>query len=623
MNLKLPTSTVEWTAAERLAWLPPDDLSVSEWANRHRILHPLTSAEPGRWRTDRTPYLKAIMDSFSDPKVERITLMASTQVGKTETILNMMAYAVDQDPGAMLLVMPREEDTVSIGQRRIRPMIESSPQLSRHLSDHKTDNKLKEIRFARSMLYFAGSNSPADLASRPVRYVLLDEVDKYPAFTGQMKEAGPIDLAVERTRTFWNRKIVLCSTPTTRAGHIFREFERSDQRTYHVPCPHCGHRQTLEFSQIKWPEDERDPVKIRRDRLAWYECNHCEEVILDTDKPEMLNQGEWRTADGADEDSPHRGFRIHALYSPWLTFSEVAAKFLESKDDPPSLLNFVNSWLGWIWEERSEKIEADHVATRAKEYDRATVPEGGIVLTAGVDVQQDHLYYTVRAWGLREESWLVECGRLEAGLDQLVNVLLRRTWNGHDRTHRLRLCCIDSGYRTDEVYRFARSWPDLVRPIKGAQRLSGVPIRAAKIDRNIVGDPLKRSVRLFHLDTSHFKDKLTRFMTAQDGEHGAWHLHAGVPAEYLKQVTSEHKILNRNRKTGASVAAWTKRPGAGGNHWWDCEVYAAAAADMLAIYALNDENAPEGQPPTTQNSRPDASRSSGWVRQKRGGWFND
>lgn len=604
-DFKFPESLVEWTDRERQAWTPPDDLTASEWADRHRILHPLTSAEPGRWNTDRTPYLREILDSFSDPSVEQLTVMASTQVGKTESILNMIAFAVAEDPGATLLVMPREEDAVQIGQRRIRPMIESCPELTQHLSESKTDNKLKEVRFSRSMLYLAGSNSPADLASRPVRYVLGDEVDKWPAFSG--REASPVDLMVERTRTFWNRKIVLTSTPTTRNGYIFQQYERSDQRQYHVPCPHCGEFQTLEFSQVKFPEEERDPAKIRQERLAWYECSHCNERINDLDKPEMLKAGHWKAG---EEASHHRGYRIHSLYSPWLTFSEVAAKFLESKDSVSSLMNFVNSWLGWIFEEESEKIEADELANRAKTYSRGTAPSGVRVLTAGVDIQKNEIYYVIRGWGAGEESWLIECGRLESGLENLTDVVINRSIDGH----RVRMACIDSGYRTDEVYRYCRNFPEVARPIKGQKTISGVPIRSAKIDRNVQGDPLKKSVRLFHIDTSHFKDKVTRMMTAQDGEHGAWHLHDAITPDYLRQVTSEHKVFIKNKKTGATKSEWTPRPGVAANHWWDCEVYATAAADMVAVYAL--EKNPEKQP------QPEQIRQKKWGNNNGRSWIN-
>lgn len=393
----------------------------------------------------------------------------------------------------------------------------------------------------------------------------------------------------------------------TREGYIWQAWERSDQRQFHVPCPHCHELQTLSFAQVKFPEDQRDPAIIRQERLAWYECLHCKGTITDLDKAEMLSKGQW-----ISEGKPgtHRGYRIHCLYSPWLTFSEVAAKFLESKDDVPSLMNFVNSWLGWIFEEESSQIEEDQVAKRVTQYARGTVPSEAMVLTAGVDIQKNQLYYTVRAWGLKEQSWLIECGVLEGGLDLLVDVLMTRSWGGH----RLRLACIDSGYRTDEVYRFCRKWPELAKPVKGQRTINGVPIKSTKIDRNATGDVVRGSVRLFHLDTHHFKDKLTRLMTATDGDHGAWHLHEDVPQEYLRQVTSEHKVLQRNRRTGATSTEWVTKPGAGANHWFDCEVYSLAAAEILGVWAMQEQAPRPVSPPPSQ-------AQSNWVKQK-GGWIN-
>ena len=629
MPLTFPPPDVEWTSRERLAWTPPDDLTVSQWADRFRILHPLTSAEAGPWRTSRTPYLRGIMDSASDPSVERITICASSQVGKTECLLNVVAYGIDQSPGSMLIVLPREDDAVSLGNRRIRPMLEASPRLARHLSEAKGDNLKKEIRCgARSILYLAGSNSPADLASRPIRYLIMDEVDKFPRFSG--READPVSLATERTRTFWNRKIIMASTPTTRDGYIWREWEASDRRLFFVPCPSCSAYQPMEFASVKFPEDERDPKVIRDERLAWYECSACAAKIVDREKTEMMARGVWAPEGAAvdrdgcfEEPGPtsHRGFRLNALYSPWLTFSEVAAKFLETKDDPALLMNFVNSWLGYVFEDKTEGTSVEEVSSRAAEYKERTVPDRAIVLTAGCDLQLDHLYYTVRAHGPFEESWLVECGRIDGGLESLVDVLIRRVWDGTDgRKHRLRLLCIDSGFRTDEVYQFARSFSEVVRPIKGQQRISGVPIRSNRIDKSIAGDPMRRSIRLWHIDTTHFKDKLARMMQARGGEHGEWHLPSQPNVEYLRQVTSEQKVYKRNRNTGATVSVWETKPGQRANHYLDCEVYSLVAAEMLSVFALDETHLASWGGGEPRREEPDR-KDGGWMGKHGGGWM--
>ncbi len=199
----------------------PLPITVSQWADRYRILNSVTSAEPGRWKTNRTPYLQGIMDAFTDPLVEEITVMAASQVGKTEGMYNMLGYVIDQDPGPTLMVLPRENDAKSVSYNRVLPMINSSGSLRDHISKASDDITKLEYHLDRMILYFAGSNSPADLASRPIRYLFLDEVDKYPRFSG--READPIKLASERQKTFWNKKTVKVSTPTTRDGYIFRE----------------------------------------------------------------------------------------------------------------------------------------------------------------------------------------------------------------------------------------------------------------------------------------------------------------------------------------------------------------------------------------------------------------
>lgn len=630
VSLNFPERTVEWTGRERLAWTPPDDLSVSQWADRYRVLHPLTSAEAGPWRTSRTPYLREIMDAVSDPTTERIVLCASSQIGKTECLMNVLGWGIDQDPGPILVVLPREDDAIQLGSRRLRPMLEATPQLSRHISEAKGDNLKKEIKFSRSMLYLAGSNSPADLASRPIRYLVMDEVDKFPRFSG--READPVSLAMERTRTFWNRKIIMASTPTTRDGYIWREWEASDRCLYYVPCPSCSAYQAMEFASIKFPEEERDPKVIREERLAWYECVSCAAKVVDRDKQKMLSRGVWApegTAVGKDGSfegggsSLHRGFRLNALYSPWLSWSDIASKFLEAKDDTALLMNFVNSWLGYVFEDKTEGSSVDQLASRAAEYDEKTVPERAIVLTAGVDCQLDHLYYTVRAWGPREESWLVEAGRVDEGLDALVDLLLRRVWKGVDsRDHRLRLLCIDSGFRTDEVYRFSRAFSEIVRPIKGQRKIGGVPIRSNRIDKNIAGDTLRRSIRLWHLDTTHFKDKLARMMQAMDGEHGAWHLPNKPNPEYLRHIASEHKVFKKNKKTGATTTVWETKPGERDNHWLDCEVYALAAAEMLSVFALDESHLNRAKMPAGKIGQEPNKQSEGWLRGGKGGWMS-
>lgn len=623
---------VHWRPLEREAWRPPERLSVTDWCERNIELDHLYSSDPGPWRTWKTPYLREPMDAFANPRVERITVIASTQVGKSVLWMNMLGFAVDQAPGPAMLIAPNQEIAERLLAGRIRALFEASDELKRHVVTWGAE----EVRFDRMMLYQASGNSPAALASKPCCYLFFEELDKLAQFSG--KEADPVSLAEERTRTFWKRKIVKGSTPTTRDGYIFKEYGQSDKRQFYVPCPHCGHYQVLEFRRIQF-EGERDPKKIRSEKKLKYECIECDAGIDANAKARILQAGVW-VPEGAEvapdgtlrkvpPPSSHRGYRLNCLYSPWLTWSEIAAKFLESKSDPGKLMTFVNSWLAEPWEEKSETTEPEKLASLAEDYAVATVPEKALHLTAGADVQQGELYYVIRAWGIDLQSWLVQAGRVERW-ETLENILFRTSFEhlGHQERKPVTLACIDAmGHRTDEVYAFTRKWDPNARPIKGEQRLKGVPYYAARIERTFEGKPV--GGHLWHLDTTYYKDKLHRLIHTQPGDPGRWALHRDPSEEYLRQVCSEHRALAVNKKTGQTQRIWRERPGAGGQtHWLDCEVYALLAADMLGAYAwkLDDvaPKPPEAPPPIRAES---SGGSKSWFRRggsggrRRRGWM--
>lgn len=622
MKIKIKKQDREiWDKKEKEAWKLPALVSVSDWADKNRVLDTRTSAEPGRWHTSRTPYLRGIMDAFSDPLVEEITLMKSTQIGGTEALYNMLAFAIDQDPAPALVVMPRETDAKSVSHNRVKPMLELSSVLKSHLPKLEDDITRLEYHLDHMTVYFVGSNSPAGLAQRPIRYLFLDEVDKYPAFSG--KEADPIKLATERTRTFWNKKIVKVSTPTTRQGYIFREYEKSDRRRYYVPCPHCGEYQILIFNQIKWPEKERNAEKIKINRLAWYECQHCGEKIMENMKTKMVAQGIWApegveiTPEGRIRgdivESGHRGFWISVLYSPWINWSDIAAEFLKSKDYIELLMNFVNSWLAEIWEEKTEESKPEVLASLALEYTEGVIPAGVLVLTGGVDVQKDHFYIVIRGWGINEESWLIRACRVESW-EEVVSVLFMTNYPKEQGSGNIpvRLSCIDSGYRTSEVYEVCRKWRDVARPVKGHDHLPGAPYKVSHIDRHPdSGAAIPGGLSLWHVDSSHFKDKINRMVHADPGDPAQWHLFANPSDVYLRQFCAEHKIIMRDRKTGRTKEEWRLVSAGTPNHYLDAENYAVAAADMIRVSAIREE-----EKPITYQPR----KSQGFIRKSKTGW---
>lgn len=604
----------------------PREITVDQWADRNRRLDPLTSAEPGPWSTSRTPYLREIMNAFADPAIEDITIMASTQVGKTECILNMLGYAMDEDPGPALFVTARIEDIKTIALDRIKPMVDLSPTLRAHKTIYSDDVSKAGIKLDNMILYMAGSNSPAGLSSRPIRYLFMDELDKYPKFSG--KEADPVSLATERTRTFWNRKIVKASTPTTKDGLICREFGKSDKRRYYVPCPHCGAYQALMFVRVKWG-DERDPEKVKDKRLAFYECEYCQKKIDDVDKAKMLLAGVW-VPDGCEigplgaitgpiPKSTRRGYWINCLYSPWLTWSDIASKFLESKDDIPKLMNFVNSWLAETWEEKTEETKEDRLRSMVVQTPEGLVRESAFVLTAGIDVQKRHFVFVIRAWGYNEESWLVRAGYAESW-QQLESELFKTQFpKQKGNPIQIRLANFDTGYRTDEVYDFVRRWRDRARAIKGVDELPGAPYTVTKIDRNPkTGATIPGGVTLYRLDTSVYKDKLSRLISS---DPNIWHLFDSPMDDYFKHMTAEHKIIIRDRKSGKTWQEWRLKSEALKNDFWDAEVYAAAAADMLYVSSMRRENQIKTFNQTDRRDRESFLKRDGgeWV-QPRSGW---
>ena len=610
--------------AERKAWELPPDMSVSEWADKFRVLDPMTSAEPGQWVTARTPYLKEPMDSYRDPDIEEIVLMMSTQVGKTECMLNMLGYTIDQDPAPTLFIMPRDTDARSMSEDRIESMCRLSPSISNELTGKEDDIRKMKLIFKRMILYLQGANSPAGLASKPIGRLFFDEVDKYPPFSG--KEASPIKLATERTRTFWNRKIVKCSTPTTHEAYIYNEYEKTDKRRFYLPCVHCGHFQILIWPQIKFPKNVRNPDQIKNERLAHYECIECKVKIKDIHKQAMLQKGVWSpdgctvnkdgTFEGEFPKTLMRGYWINALYSPWLTFSQIASEFLKSIPKVEDHMNFVNSWLAEVWEETIQDArEEDDVDKLVLPYKEGTVPAGVLVITAAVDVQKDHFYLSLRGWGYNEESWGIRKDQVESW-EEVETILFKTTYTREDgKLMQVRLALIDSGFRTDEVYDFCMKWRGITRPIKGMSQPTGIPYYMRKIEKHPgTGLPIKGGLALYSVDTGFYKDKISRLVKKDLETHNQWHIFKDPSESYKKQFTSEHKVIERNRKTKSTKTVWKTKGSHTPNHWWDTEVYSTAAAAMLHVWTLRkEEKKSERQQPQKEDPWLDRPRRGGWI----------
>ena len=587
---------------------PPEELTVSEWAGKYRFLDERSSSMPGKWKNEMTPYLVGIMDEFNNYQTEKIVFCKCTQLGGTEALNNMICFSVAQDPAPMMIVYPTSELADSVVEQRIKPMLKASKETKKHFKE-KNSNK-KELQFDNMYISIVGSNSPSELASRPIRYLFLDEVDKYP--NESKKEADPISLAVERTKTFNNRKIYMCSTPTTRTGHIWEEKEKADiEKHYFVPCPHCGELIELKFSQIRWPDDNEKLSAADKAEFAQYICQECGNVINDSDKMEMLQKGKWETVKENTKFTKTVAFWINTLYSPFTRFSQIAKAYLIAKDDTEALHNFTNSWLAEPWEDTKLKTNAETVMERQTDLPEFVVPEWTRLLTAGVDVQETSLYYIIRAWGEYLTSQLVTRGQVTSFRD--IERIMNLEYMKPDGTVKLvDLCLIDSGDQTDEVYDFAAMNSEWCLPSKGTSymvnyfKLSSVNKTSSKA----------YGMTLALVDGGKYKDMIAGRMKRENGT-GSWMVFDGIDLEYCTQVTAEHKITEKGGG-GKLRTRWVQKTSHADNHYLDCEVYGMAAADILGVRSLflqDNNHAPVARDPVV-NSPPQRQEENQWIKQE-------
>lgn len=568
---------VDWFPEELEAFKPPERYTVSEWADNFRVLTSV-SAEPGRWRTNRTPYLKEPMDRFTDPLIEKIVLCFGAQLGKTEAELNMIGYALDQTSSPTMMVYPTDTIAKFASDKRVQPMIKSVKSISDKFDEN---SKLLELDFNNgNYMVLVGANSPSSLSSRSIKYLFFDEIDKYPAFAG--KEADPIKLATERTKTFVDKKIVMVSTPTVESGNIWQAFmSANERRQYYVPCPHCGVSQVLKFKQIKWPEEHNDNADMIRD-TAYYECEHCGERIYDKHKMEMLRRGEWRAVNESQSKVRSVSYHLSSIYSPWVTFGDVAYEFKNSKGTPATLMNFINSWLAEPWKSSKTKSTQNMEFTQSN-YPCGVVPDKAVLLIASVDVQLDHFWWEVRAYAPGVKSYLIDYGQASTWED-LEEIIINREYpSEYGEARQVMKAGIDSGFRTDEVYQFCSRFPEVCIPLKGSSNHTtmAAPYTMTSLEKGVVG-----GLKLYVLNTDYWKDFIFARMIRPADEVGTIHLYKECPQEYSDHLRSEEKQEIRNVKTGAVTVQWKPLTSHPVNHLLDTCTYNAAVADIAGVKYL-------------------------------------
>lgn len=563
---------------------PPEHLTVSEWAEKYRVMPSTASAKPGPWSNEFTPYLVDIMDEINNPDSEDIVFVKPTQVGGTEVLLNIAGYIAAQDPSPIIIVLPTDEIIKQFSDGRLRTMIEATPALRERYDARRSTQEA--IAISGTHIRFGSANSVASLASWPMRILLLDEVDKYPG--ASTKEASPIKLAEERLKTYrhGNGKKYMCSTPTIADNHIWRAMEAADVvKHYKVPCPHCGEYIELDFNQVRWPDNQEMGYSDRAD-LAWYACPVCGGVIEDARKPGMLRAGKWCEAVKRSDHKRTVAYHLNALYSPFVYWSDAAREFLRSKDDPDMLQNFRNSWLAEPWEDRQTSTSADMVLDAQSEHPEFVVPPDAEMLTGGIDVQIDRVYWSIRAWGKHGTSWGIAHG--EAASLEAASFFMNRLYekpNGDALT--VELCAIDSGFNADRTYEFCFDNPEWSIPVRGSNN----PIQGGRFQLRTVDRIHSRAngIQYVRVDGGQYKDTIFDRLRRKAGV-GAWQVYAGCDREFAAQIASEIKV--KIRRGGVISTLWKPRTSHTPNHYLDTEVYSYAAADLCGARVLHLQEAP-------------------------------
>ena len=597
----------------------PALMSVDEWADAHRILPRETSSEPGPWRTDRTPYMRQILRDLSDASnAAEVVLMCGTQLSKSESGLNWAGYVIDHVPGPMMVIQPTVDLAKRYSKQRIAPMIRACPVLGGKVRESRSRDSgnttlLKE--FVGGLVVITGANSAAGLASMPCRYIHADEVDDYPLDVDGQGE--PLQIATARQDTFARRKLLVTSSPKRAKGTSLIEarYEAGTRCRYQVPCPHCGH-----FQELVWAGEEDKPgLRFRDDDAATaaYVCSGCGVEIEEHHKTALLAGGVWVAE---QPDAAVRSYHLSSLYSPlgWFSWRRLVAEYIvaraaATRGDPQPYKTWMNTRLAQTYREEGARLEEHRLRERAGERRLQIVPASCLVLTAGVDTQDNRLEVNVWAWGPGDECGIVDTQqiwgdpsqteRMPGGQptvwERLDALLETRYRHEGGNTLGVEAVAIDTGgHCTHAVYAYCRGrhahrtraggveWVRRTYAIKGMDR-PGMPVKgkASPVDVNWRGGVVKAGVKLWMVGVTAAKDWWHAHLRNKEPGPGFVHLAADLPDEWYQQMTSEQRVMARTARGQRFV--WVKDSGKR-NEAWDCAVYALFAAHALDLHRFTD-----------------------------------
>lgn len=637
----------------RAAWTPRERLSVHAWADRHRWLQREYSAEPGKYRTARVPYMAEVMDTFADPAINFVNVVKAARLGGTEAFNNVIGWTIDQEPGPTIYVYPRESDVKEELKNRVVPLIKGSPRLSRHIPHAGWDSAI-ELTLDNCTIYGAWATSQITLLRRTARYVYYDEIDNCDAQSGRL--GNTLKLGLGRMVTFGDRaKGGAMTTPSTPDASAWQTWEISDQRKYHVPCPLCGHYQELHFGRIRVPKGERDSDKIDRESLAWYVCAGCE-GHLDYRKHQrwMVARGVWvkegekiienlpippkrqsvkkkskrqdrggtpaeravfnhpdRWVPKMEGDPPPRktaGFHVWAAYSPWVTWSWIIADWFRCQHDRERRIVFRNQVLGLPWEEVVQGASNKNLRLRIEQgLSRGELPAAAQVITSAVDVHKYRIHYVVTAWGEYCESWLIDHGIIwvaseaETPLDALEayyqEVFLDTPYGGN-APH---AAFIDSGWRTQDVYRFCKTHHGCFA-CKGEDTTRAPLVRQSQMEPKRGRKPdTHPALRLWLVNTNECKATLYAWSAKVGDGPQAMHLHKETDDDFVHQFTAHHKVYDPSKRR----EVWRSKTSGRDDHFLDAMCYDLACAQLCRALSIRPrEQSKRRKVKTSTGARP-------------------
>jgi phage terminase large subunit GpA-like protein len=632
-------------SAYSAAMQPPPHLRVDEWAEQNLVLSERNSPIPGRLNLSMTPYMRFPLQLFTDPGIERIGGALATQVGKTTMIFCMLGYIIDFDPGPTMVLYPTQDTAKAVSKDRIQPLIQDCPSLARHLTGIEDDLQLLSYTFDRLTVRFAWAQGQSTIRSHPIRYLFKDESSA--VFSGAWSEAD------NRTKAYYNRRIVEFSTPRTETDSVWsylglklREGAEANSYCsadwipgsstsvywYEMPCRSCGKFFRFEFSGLRWPED----CAIRElDDKGRYECPHCRYQHTDSDKPALLSSGEWR--------SPNTGGRwvglhMNSLYGPWDTcrFGAVAAQYLRAKlrRDPEVMAAVVNNYfaLPFSFEQAGATLvsqtalDATHTASG---YKRNQVPEAVRAITLGADVRGTEIHYVVDGWGAAGESWRISWGILE-DLPHLEDFVKSSTWD-HPTAGKIRIAVagIDSRYRRHDVVELCRRF-QILKAVQGEQRIqeptsSGqLPWKTTMLDRDSKGKPVVGSLVGYRVNTLYWKEYIYSRINEPERDQvaGTWHMPEDTDEVFDRHMRSEQEVMRRKRGSGELVRLWVLRKGYEANHYLDAQVYSCAIAHAFKLFRLTAESPVIGAAAAAAPARTAQAAAAGAGGDRRAPWVD-